>query len=121
MIPAAAVFAVAVLIALSPQALAQQPSQNESQVTESSTQEAPKVADANAESSAEKTPKENVDVKAKKEKAAKSEKVCWQERSLGSPMLKKVCRTKEEVAATEKSAKGAIRDMRRTTGSERGN
>jgi hypothetical protein len=122
----ARIAAIAVLVASSPQVLAEHPTEteeeqqqssaNDSPVSESTGDEQQPSADAATPSSEEKAPKDNVDVKAKKDK--KSEMVCWQERTLGSPMLKKVCRTKEDIAVTQRASKEAMRDMRRTTGSD---
>jgi hypothetical protein len=48
-------------------------------------------------------------------------KICYRDKPLGSRMYKEVCKTREEVEATAAAAQDAMRVMRNTAGSEKGN
>jgi hypothetical protein len=51
----------------------------------------------------------------------KEGKICYREKILGTRMYKETCKTKEELEATAAAAQDAMRVMRSTAGSERGN
>jgi hypothetical protein len=98
--------------------------EEEQPAAEEAAQDPPPPGERASEGVAEQpaTPPKPTDAAKKADKAAKEDDlVCYQERTLGSSMLKRVCRRKADIEATERAAKRAMRDMRRTTGSDQGN